>query len=379
MGMGRTWRKSIATLLGAFALYLPKGVLEPEIPENNPLTVEKVALGKKLYFDKRLSADGTVSCASCHDPLHGFADGKVVATGIRGQAGARNSPTVLYTGFSEVQFWDGRAPTLEEQAKQPLVNPVEMGQPSHDAVVQAVLRAPDYPPLFEKAFGSSQVTIDRIVQAIASFERTLAPFSSPFDRFLAGDKNALSDAAKRGFQLFQGKARCVTCHEFNTSFPYFTDNKFHNIGVAMKGNFEQLARQAQAIQARGDKEAESSLAHKPGVEALGRWLVTRAPRDIGAFKTPGLRNVALTAPYMHDGSLKTLEEVMDFYNRGGEPNPNLDGGMRPLNLRQEEIADMIEFMKSLTDDSGGKNFDWEELRELSRKTRAGELVAAPAP
>lgn len=379
MGFNKRWQQSVATCLGAFALYLPKGVLEPDIPQNNPLTAEKVALGKKLYFDKRLSADGTVSCASCHDPLHGFADGKSVATGIRGQAGARNSPTVLYAGFSEVQFWDGRAPTLEEQAKQPLINPVEMGQPSHDAVVKAVASIGEYPPLFQQAFGSPEITIDRIAQAIASFERTLAPFSSPFDRFLAGDKTALSDSAKRGFQLFQGKARCVTCHEFNTSFPYFTDNKFHNIGVAMKGNFEQLAREAQAIQARRDKEAESSLAHKPGVEALGRWIVTREPKDIGAFKTPGLRNVALTAPYMHDGSLKTLEEVMDFYNRGGEPNPNLDGGMRPLNLTKEEIADIIEFMRSLTDDSGGKNFDWEELKELSRKTRAGELVAAPAP
>ncbi|MCX8070838.1 MAG: cytochrome-c peroxidase [Candidatus Binatia bacterium] len=379
MEVQRGVRKLMVSMMGAFALYLPKGVLEPVIPEGNPLTKEKVELGKKLYFDKRLSADGTVSCASCHDPLRGFADGKPVATGIRGQAGARNSPTVLYTGFSEVQFWDGRAPTLEEQAKQPLINPVEMGQPSHEAVVKAVASVPEYPPLFQQAFGSPQVTIERIVQAIASFERTLAPFASPFDRFLAGDKNALSDAAKRGFQLFQGKGRCVTCHEFNTSFPYFTDNKFHNIGVAMKGNFEQLAREAQAIQTRRDKEAESSLAHKPGVEALGRWIVTREPKDIGAFKTPGLRNVALTAPYMHDGSLKTLEEVMDFYNRGGEPNPNLDGGMRPLNLTREEIADIIEFMKSLTDESGGKNFDWEELKELSRKTRAGELVAAPAP
>ncbi|GIW44072.1 MAG: cytochrome c551 peroxidase [Candidatus Binatia bacterium] len=379
MGFKAATKRSLATVLGAFALYLPKGVLEPLIPPDNPLTAEKVALGKKLYFDKRLSADGTVSCATCHDPLHGFADGKAVAVGIRGQAGARNSPTVLYTGFSEVQFWDGRAPTLEEQAKQPLINPVEMGQPSHDAVVKAVASQPEYPPLFQQAFGSPQITIDRIVQAIATFERTLAPFSSPFDRFLAGEKTALSDAAKRGFQLFLGKARCVTCHEFNASFPFFTDNKFHNIGVAMKGNFEALAREAQAIQAKGNKEAESALAHKPGVEALGRWIVTREPKDIGAFKTSGLRNVALTAPYMHDGSLKTLEEVMDFYNRGGEPNPNLDGGMRPLNLTKEEIADIIEFMKSLTDESGGKNFDWEELKELSRKTRAGELVAAPAP
>lgn len=371
----KSWLVSVC---GAFALYLPKGVLEPVIPRENPLTQEKVELGRRLYFDKRLSADGTVSCASCHDPARGFADGKPVAIGIRGQAGARNSPTVLYAGFNEIQFWDGRAPTLEEQAKQPLVNPVEMGQPSHDAVVNAVQGIPEYAELFHKAFGSREIHIDRIAQAIASFERTLAPFASPFDRFLAGDKNAIGDSAKRGFQLFLGKGRCVTCHEFNQSFPFFSDNKFHNIGVAMKGNFEQLAREAQAIRARG-KDAEAELSHKPGVEALGRWIVTREPKDIGAFKTPGLRNVALTAPYMHDGSLKTLEEVMEFYNRGGEPNPNLDGGMRPLGLTQEEMSDIIEFMKSLTDETGGQNFDWNQLRELSQKTRASELVPAPLP
>ncbi len=376
--MRKPARSLAASLFGAFALYLPKGVLEPIIPPDNPLTVERVELGKKLYFDKRLSADGTVACATCHDPTKGFSDGRPVAIGIRNQAGARNSPTVLYAGFSELQFWDGRAPSLEEQAKQPLINPVEMGQPSHDAVVKAVQAVTDYPPLFQRAFGSPTITIDRIVQAIASFERTLAPFSSPFDRFLAGEKDAISDSAKRGFQLFLGKARCVTCHEFNAAFPFFTDNKFHNIGVAMKGNFEQLAREAQALVGRG-KQAEAELTHKPGVEALGRWIVTREPKDIGAFKTPGLRNVALTAPYMHDGSLRTLEEVMEFYNKGGEPNPNLDGGMRPLGLTQQEITDIVEFMKSLTDESGGKNFNWEELKALAQKTRAGELVPDPAP
>ncbi|MBP1688455.1 MAG: Cytochrome-c peroxidase [Deltaproteobacteria bacterium] len=340
-------RSLMVSMLSAAVLQLPNGVLEPVIPEQNPVTAARVELGRRLYFDKRLSADGTVSCATCHDPLKGFADGRPVGLGIKNQTGARNSPTVLYTGFNEVQFWDGRAPTLEEQAKQPLINPVEMGQPSHDAVVKAVAAVSDYAAGFTAAFGSREVTIDRIAQAIAGFERTLAPFASPFDRFLAGDKQAISDAAKRGFVLFQGKARCVTCHEFNASFPYFTDNKFHNIGVAMKGNFEQLAREAQTV------------------------------KDIGAFKTPGLRNVALTAPYMHDGSQKTLEEVMDFYNKGGESNPNLDGGMRPLNLTKEEISDTIEWMRTLTDDGGGSNFDWAQLKDLSTKTRAGEIVPAP--
>ena len=368
----------LVSMLGAVALHLPTGVLEPDIPKQNPLTPAKVELGRRLYFEKRLSADGTVSCATCHDPLKGFADGRPVAIGIKNQVGARNSPTVLYTGFNEVQFWDGRAATLEEQAKQPLINPVEMGQPSHDAVVKAVAALPEYHDGLVAAFGSQAATLDRITEAIASFERTLAPFTSPFDRFLTGDKQAISDAAKRGFELFQGKARCVTCHEFNKSFPYFTDNKFHNIGVAMKGNFEQLAREAQAGAGKG-AETEAALAHKPGVEALGRWIVTRQPKDIGAFKTSGLRNIAVTAPYMHDGSLKTLDEVMDFYNRGGEPNPNLDGGIRPLNLTKEESGDVIAWMQTLTDANGGANFDWEQLKQLSTKTRAGEIVTAPAP
>ena len=372
----RSW---MVSMLGVAVLHLPQGVLEPEIPQQNPLIPAKVELGRRLYFDKRLSADDTVSCATCHDPQKGFADGRPVAVGITNQSGARNSPTVLYAGFNEVQFWDGRAPTLEEQAKQPLVNPVEMGQPTHDAVVKAVAAIADYSDGFAAAFGSRAVTIDRISQAIASFERTLAPFASPFDRFIGGDKQAISDAAKRGFELFQGKARCVTCHEFNASFPYFTDNKFHNIGVAMKGNFEQLAREAQSVTGHDAVTRESTLAHKPGFEALGRWIVTRQPKDIGAFKTSGLRDIALTAPYMHDGSLKTLEEVMDFYNKGGEPNPNLDGGIRPLNLTKEEISDVIEWMRSLTDENGGSNFDWEQLKELARKTRAGEIVTAPAP
>ena len=370
-------RPLMVSMLSAVVLQLPSGVLEPTIPGQNPLTAEKVALGQRLYFDKRLSADGTVSCATCHDPQKGFADGRPVAVGIKHQSGARNSPTVLYSGFNEVQFWDGRAPTLEEQAKQPLVNPVEMGQPSHDAVVKAVAAIAEYRDAFAKAFGAPAVTIDRIAEAIASFERTIAGFSSPFDRFLAGQQDAISDSAKRGFALFQGKARCVTCHEFNTSFPYFTDNKFHNIGVAMKGNFEQLAREAQSTRGTGAETQQAALAHKAGFEALGRWIVTHQPKDIGAFKTPTLRNVALTAPYMHDGSQATLEAVMDFYNKGGEPNPNLDGGIRPLNLTTDEIADVVAWMQALTDEDGGKNFDWKHLKELSTQTRAAEIGSAP--
>lgn len=330
----------------SYVLPLPPGVLEPVIPEDNPLTKEKVALGKTLFFDKRLSADDTISCATCHDPEKGFADGKVIAIGIKDQKGTRNSPTVLNAAFFDAQFWDGRAITLEEQAKQPIVNPKEMGMPSHNALAEKISGIPEYKTAFQAVFGTEKITIDYIAMAIASFERTLISFNTPFDRFIAGNKEAISASAQRGWKLFQGKARCITCHEFNVSYPFFTNNKFHNVGVAMKGkDFEFLARKA-----AGADADPAVLAQEEASSELGHYLVTKEPKDIGAFKTSGLRNIALTAPYMHDGSEPILEDVVEFYNKGGVPNPNLDGGIRPLNLTEDEKKDLVEFMKSLTSD-----------------------------
>jgi cytochrome c peroxidase len=327
-----------------YSLPIPAGVLPPLIPDDNPLTAAKVSLGQKLYFDARLSADDRVSCATCHDPAKGFADGQPVAVGISGKKGARNSPTSLNSAYNDLQFWDGRAPTLEEQSKGPLINPVEMGMPSHDAITAKLQKIPEYPPLFKEAFGSDQMTIDNVARAVASFERTLISFSSPFDRFIAGDKSAMSASAQRGWALFNEKARCNNCHGYVASLPTFSDNKFHNIGVAMHAaNFAELARKAA-------QSPLSDLAHAAAYSELGRFLVTKQEKDIGAFKTPGLRNVALTAPYMHDGSQRTLEEVIDFYDKGGENNPYLDGGMRPLKLTPEERADLVEFLKTLTSD-----------------------------
>jgi cytochrome c peroxidase len=327
---------------------LPSQVLPPIIPDDNPITKEKVALGRKLYFDKRLSADDTVSCATCHDPKFAFADGKALAEGIKGKKGARNSPTALNAAFYDFQFWDGRAETLEEQAKQPLINPVEMGMKDHDALVKKLRGIKEYSESFEKVFGTREFTIDQIVRAVASFERTLITFNSPFDRFIAGDKDAISESAKRGWKLFNEKARCNNCHGFVESYPFFTDNKFHNVGVGAKniGNkgFEELAKRAET-----EKDI-ARLAHEKGASELGRFLVTKERKDIGAFKTPGLREIALTAPYMHDGSETTLEAVIDFYNKGGEHNRFLDGGIRPLDLSKEEIRDLVEFLKTLTSD-----------------------------
>jgi len=317
------------------------------VPAENPLTPEKVALGRKLFFEKRLSRDGTVSCATCHDPAHGFSDGKKVSVGIGGKTGARNAPTALNAVFNEFQFWDGRAGSLEDQSKGPMINAVEMGMESHDVLVAKVRGLPEYKAPFQAIFGR-EANIDDVVAAIATFERTLVTGDSNFDRFQAGDKSAMSEAAQRGWALWNGKARCNTCHPFGDVTPNFSDNKFHNIGVAAKGkNFEPLARKASEV------SDPAQLAFDPNFTELGRFVVTRQPKDIGAFKTPGLRDISLTAPYMHDGSEATLLDVVNFYDRGGEPNPYLDGGITPLKLTDQEKQDLVAFMESLTGQGTG--------------------------
>jgi cytochrome c peroxidase len=336
---------------------LPRGVLPPDIPPGNPLTAPKIELGKKLYFDPRLSRDNTVSCATCHDPGKGFAEHDAVSTGVGGAKGVRNAPTVLNAAFLRDQFWDGRAATLEDQALQPLVNPVEMAMADHASVATKLQGLAEYGPLFERAFGDSRVTIQRVVQAIASFERTLLDVEAPIDRFLAGNQGAISESAKRGWTLFNGKARCSTCHGYVSAFPLFTDEQYRNIGVAAKAvNFNELAGKVER-----HPETLPQLSHEEGINQLGRFLVTHERKDIGAFKTPQLRNIALTAPYMHDGSEKTLLDVIEFYDRGGNPNPWIDGGMRPLGLTSEEKADLVELLKTFT----GEHLDrFEALSKL---------------
>lgn len=295
---------------------VPKGFDQKDllVPQANPLTPEKVELGKMLYFDPRLSADGTVSCATCHDPKKGWTDQEEVSEGIRQQKGTRNAPTVVNSAFMKIQFWDGRAVTLEEQALGPLINPVEMGNKTHDDVVKKVKSIKGYEPLFMKAFGTGP-TKDTIAQAIAAFERTVLSGNSRYDRFLAGDKKVLNESEVRGMTLFLSKAKCVQCH----SGPNFSDSQFHNLGVGMNKT-------------------------KPD---LGRAAISKNKSHTGAFKTPTVRDVARHAPYMHDGSQKTLEEVIEFYDKGGEKNPHLDPLMVPLNLTAQEKADLIQFLKAL--------------------------------
>jgi len=302
-----------------YELKLPLGLDETElrIPEDNPLTKEKIELGKLLYFDKRLSVDGMVACANCHNPEFGFTDGQSVPTGVGGQKGKRGAPTVINRAFSTAQFWDGRAPSLEEQAKGPMVSPIEMANPSHDAIVERLKKIKGYRELFKNAFVTKDFTIEHVVKALASFERTVHSGNSPFDKLESGGETlALSESAKSGLELFRGKARCTQCHAgFN-----FTDERFHNIGIGMDN----------------------------GEPDLGRYNVTKDEGDKGAFKTPTLREIASTAPYMHDGGFNTLEEVVDFYDKGGTPNPNLDKEIKALKLTSNEKKDLVEFLRSLS-------------------------------
>ncbi len=341
------------------------------LSDNEP-TPERIALGRKLYFDTRLSADGTVACATCHDVSRGFTDQRNVSEGIGNKLGRRNAPTTLNAMLFTTQFWDGRAPTLEEQAKLPIVNPIEMGQPDGAAVVKAIAGDAEYQAAFQKAYGRP-VGYDDIGRAIGAFERTLVFMDSPVDRFLAGDAKAISEDAKKGLALFLGKARCVSCHAINPAAPLGSDNQFHNIGVSARHqDFAGLAKQALTTLATDPSSQKlDELALATDMSELGRFMVTKRRSDIGAFKTSQLRNLAVTGPYMHDGSMQTLWDVMDHYNRGGEANLYLDGGIEPLALTEPEIDQMVAFLFALTDVRFAKETSaaFAKQRERSRTRR----------
>lgn len=285
------------------------------IPPGNLNYAAKVELGKQLYFDGRLSKNNAIACAFCHNPFTGFADPRQTSIGVGGGLGGRQAPTVYNTGFIPLQFWDGRAGSLEEQAIGPIVNPVEMAE-THENVVKKLGKIKGYQQQFRAVFGT-EVNLQGIAEAIASYERTVVSTNSAFDKYVLGDAQAMDEAAIRGMALFKGKARCILCH----NGPNFTDNDFHNLGVPQVG---------------------------PVKEDHGRFYVTRQDHDKGAFKTPTLRSITETAPYMHDGVFKTLEEVVDFLDQGGGQNPNLSQMVKPLGLTQQEQADLIAFLKALT-------------------------------
>lgn len=329
------------------------------IPADNPQTPAKIALGDKLFHDTRFSADGKVSCATCHVQDKGFTDNLPVSEGFNKLTGTRNAPTVLNSAYMTSLFWDGREPDLEGQSKQPPINPVEGGLPNHEPILQIVRDDSDYAEAFNAVFNvdANEISMDHVSKAIASFERTVVAGNSAFDRYYyAGDHAALADDAGRGLDLFLGKGRCVSCHRIEQTQALFTDNRFHNIGVGFKqirGKEAETAAQFQKAKQAG-ANVDVAVLTQINVSELGRFAVTDNITEVGAFKTPTLRNIDVTAPYMHDGSLATLEDVVDFYNNGGRDNESdplsgfQSGGIRPLNLSDEEKQDLVAFMKALT-------------------------------
>ncbi|GKS59544.1 cytochrome-c peroxidase [Nitrospira sp.] len=301
------------------AIHLPEllGLENPNtyVPKDNPLTRKKVELGRTLFFDKRLSKNNTIACSSCHIPALAFTDGQAVSSGIAHLQGGRSAPAAINRLFAKAQFWDGRAATLEAQSIGPFINPVEHGFLDHDELIAKLKSINGYRALFQEAFGG-EISLDDVGKAIASFQRTLLSGNSPADRYdLGGEEDALTPKAQLGLSLFRGKARCMRCHSgFN-----FSDEKFHNLGIGWDTNTVDL----------------------------GRYLETKNVEDLSAFKTPTLREIARTAPYMHDGRFGTLQDVVEFYNGGGIKNPHLDNTVIPLNLTEDEKQALVAFLVSL--------------------------------
>jgi len=292
--------------------------LEPymRVPADNPLTAPRIRLGRRLFFDTRLSGDGTLSCATCHRPDRAFADDRPVSVGIGGRQGARNVPPLINRGYGLTFFWDGRADSLEAQVLQPVTNPIELGS-SIDTMLERLRSDPSYVTAFEEAF-AAPVTADDVARALAGYVRSIRSGGSPVDRFRAGDREALTPQERFGMQVFGSQGLCTTCHAGST----LTDERFHNTGIAWDPR------------ARTFRDA-------------GRFAVTGRAADRGAFRTPTLRDVSKTAPYMHDGSLERLEDVVEFYDGGGRPNPNLDTEILPLGLAIDEKRALLAFLRAL--------------------------------
>lgn len=342
----------------------PLGLPKAPIPPDNAQTPEKISLGDKLFHDARFSIDGKVSCATCHDEKKAFTDSpRKTSVGHDKLTGVRNAPTVINAAYFTSMFWDGRAASLEDQSQFPMVNPVEMGLPDHAPVLKIVREDPAYVDGFQRAFGKTgqNVTMEEVKKAIAAFERTVVSGDAPFDRWrFGGESNAISEPAKRGFAVFVGQGRCVSCHVIEQDQALFTDNRFHNIGVGVnriQGDIPRLAAEFLKAKAAG-ADVDKAVLGDPKTSDLGRFAVTDAFDEIGGFKTSTLRNIALTAPYMHDGSLKTLKDVVRHYNEGGKSpgdpypvNPYLSGGIRPLDLSDQQMDDLVAFLETLTSPS----------------------------
>ncbi len=338
----------------------PLGLPPVPIPENNPQTPEKIALGEKLYNETRFSTTGEVGCFTCHDETKAFTDSPLkTSEGIDKLTGTRNSPTVINSAYFTTQFWDGRSPDLEDQALHPFINPVEHGLADHKPILKIVRKDPDYAKAFKSVFGKSgkEITMREVTLAIASFERTIISGNSPFDRYyFAREEDALNEQQKRGLDLFVNRGRCVSCHVIEQTQAIFTDNRFHNIGVGINNIQDQVPELASEF-LKADRtlsEVDVEVLTDPRTSELGRFAISHGLDDLGSFKTPTLRNIAVTAPYMHDGSVETLKDVVIHYNNGGvtdvgDPvNDFLSGGIRALDLDEDQIDDLVAFMEALT-------------------------------
>lgn len=329
------------------------------VPADNPQTDAKIKLGDQLYHDERFSADGKVSCATCHNREKGFTDNLRVSKGFKDQMGTRNAPTVINAAYYTSQFWDGREPDLEGQSKQPPINPVEGGLANHKPILNVIRNDKKYTKAFNDVFGVSggSISMEHVSRAIASFERTIVSGNSPFDQYnYAGNVKAMNASQIRGLALFRNKGRCVSCHTIEQTQAIFTDNRFHNIGIGFKKIQHTEAETAAKMLAskRKGEDVDVTVLTQENLSEIGRFAVTENPTHVGAFKTPTLRNIAVTFPYMHDGSLKTLDDVVDFYNNGGRVKENdalsgfLSGGIKPLGLNKQEKKDLVAFMEALT-------------------------------
>lgn len=336
----------------------PLGLPPIPVPADNPVTASKVQLGRKLFFDRRLSANNTVSCAMCHIAEQGFAQNELrLPVGIEGKSVRRNAPTIYNAAYLERLFHDGREISLENQVWAPLLADNEMGNVSIGVVTERIKRLDDYGEQFAAAFGRGP-DMRTIGMALASYQRVLISADSPFDRwYYGGDQSAVSISVQRGFDIFRGKGRCVACHTVTADFALFTDSQFHNTGIGYFATMRPSDTEFEVLLAPGQsKRIKSDLARTTGTEDfrdLGRYEVTGRPDDRWRYRTPTLRNIALTAPYMHDGSLATLREVLLFYNRGGVPNEVLDPLISPLGLSDPDIDNLLAFLQSLT----GSNVD----------------------
>ena len=337
---------SICSLADQAAVRATLGLPPVPIAGDNAQTREKVALGRALFNDQRLSADGKVSCSTCHQPDRTFTDGRTVAQGVQQRAGTRNTPTLINSAYLTSLFWDGRRKSLEEQAADPLVNPVEHALKDHDELLATITADAAHTAGFRAAFGVApeEIRIEHVVKALAAFERTLVAGDSPFDRYrYGGDATALSATQIRGLGLFEGRARCTACHTIGAENALLTDQEFHTIGIGQERVKSRLADRTTRLVRLSPSERDQSIASDPEVADLGRFAFTLKPWDIGRFRTPSLRNVALTAPYMHDGSVPTLGEAVEreVYYRGLEAS-------RPLVLTPQEKGDLVAFLEALT-------------------------------